>query len=128
MRISDWSSDVCSSDLSPHRPGPGSAPSHDALRRPVRLARTEGSRRARRRARQNRPGPSARALRAQGFGEQAPRRGGPVGLLPEDRKSVGEGKGVSVRVDSGGRRNIKKKNNTTARKAIIYKHRQNKTI
>src|SRR3546814_16139914 len=33
-----------------------------------------------------------------------------------DRKSVGEGKSVSVRVELGGRRNIKKKNNTRGSK------------
>src|SRR3546814_13872743 len=37
------------------------------------------------------------------------RRGG----LPADRKSVVTGKGVSVRVDLGGRRSIKKKKKTT---------------
>src|SRR3546814_11968988 len=70
MRISDWSSDVCSSDL---------------LGRPARYP---------------------------------PRRGGGAsglqGLLrsrrtAEDRKSVVYGKSVSVRVDLGGRRVIKKK-------------------
>src|SRR3546814_21100745 len=40
------------------------------------------------------------------FGERRERT---TGRLREDRKSVGEGKSVSVRVDRGGRRNIKKK-------------------
>src|SRR3546814_6260491 len=31
MRISDWSSDVCSSDLAAHRPRPASAPSRARL-------------------------------------------------------------------------------------------------
>src|SRR3546814_17784084 len=34
----------------------------------------------------------------------------PVGLSQADRKSVVEGKGVSVSVDLGGRRHLKKKN------------------
>src|SRR3546814_1749980 len=74
MRISDWSSDVCSSDLEP------------------KLLETQLS----------------AILRAGAHG--------PVRiLLPmissvgQDRKSVVEGKSVSVRVDLGGRRIIKKK-------------------
>src|SRR3546814_20562844 len=39
----------------------------------------------------------------------------------QDRKSVVKGKRVSVRVDLGGRRNIKKKNNRTTYKEIGYK-------
>src|SRR3546814_21155280 len=67
MRISDWSSDVCSSDLPTRRDQPS---------RPAR-------------GRAGRPAPT-------------PRRAA-------DRKSVVEGKSVSVRVDLGGRRIIKKK-------------------
>src|SRR3546814_8622758 len=71
MRISDWSSDVCSSDLirTAHRAIPP--------RRAQHLLR-QGRARHRRRAHQ-------------------------------DRKSVVKGKSVSVRVDLGGRRIIKKK-------------------
>src|SRR3546814_8566353 len=67
MRISDWSSDVCSSDLLEHPvPDPALCPAAEA----------------------------------------------PVHILPvADRKSVVSGKSVSVRVDLGGRRIIKKKNN-----------------
>src|SRR3546814_15016992 len=69
MRISDWSSDVCSSDLRRHRvAGHG---------------HRIGARWSRNRVRPLRP-------RA-------------------DRKSVVKGKSVSVRVDLGGRRLIKKK-------------------
>src|SRR3546814_18152898 len=39
--------------------------------------------------------------------------------LPSDRKSVVEGKSVSVRVDLGGRRIIKKKKQETKRQTII---------
>src|SRR3546814_4311816 len=77
MRISDWRSDVCSSDLDPGtadrpaaRPRPRGRPSAGAAQDQVRSARR---------------GPEA------------------------DRKSVVEGKSVSVRVDLGGRRIIKKK-------------------
>src|SRR3546814_18793076 len=71
MRISDWSSDVCSSDL-----------------RAVR--RADGG------------------LRAPAEGPAAPWRAPLSSPVRRDRKSVGEGKSVSVRVDLGGRRLIKK--------------------
>src|SRR3546814_12328180 len=67
LRISDWSSDVCSSDLSAGR----------------------------RRGRPSRPVER----------DDARRRGLAAGA---DRKSVVQGKSVSVRVDIGGRRIIKK--------------------
>src|SRR3546814_20599711 len=87
MRISDWSSDVCSSDLLP----PALHAGH--LRR---------LRRARRR-RPARPGPAhadARLARAQ---RRALRRS-------EERRV---GKECVRRVDLGGRRNIKKKKKST---------------
>src|SRR3546814_12672255 len=39
-----------------------------------------------------------------------------VRMRTEDRKSVVEGKGVSVRVDFGGSRSLKKKNSTVSRR------------
>src|SRR3546814_15894143 len=95
MRISDWSSDVCSSDLlgQPGRRGPGT---------PVRL-RARSRRAAGWRRLQTRPG------RGAGGGAVHLDRSG---RREQDRKSVVEGKGVSVRVDLGGRRIIKKKNIT----------------
>src|SRR3546814_15219556 len=97
MRISDWSSDVCSSDL---------------LR--------AGGRRDRRR---DAPGQRRGA---------APRRRGRRlrrGRRRTDRKSVVSGKSVSVRVDLGGRRIIKKKNNkqgsATTRRQPIYLYTAN---
>src|SRR3546814_20310472 len=72
MRISDWSSDVCSSDL-PFFVGP--------------VRRVRGAL----------PHPTCQPA---------------VGWCAGDRKSVVEGKSVSVRVDLGGRRIIKKKNET----------------
>src|SRR3546814_20371080 len=86
MRISDWSSDVCSSDLVP------------ATRR---AQCGSGSARRRLRARVRRPAcprPS---------GARAGRASAPHGRR-RDRKSVVEGKSVSARVDLGGRRHIKK--------------------
>src|SRR3546814_21043548 len=96
MRISDWSSDVCSSDLpgvflpralpgglAEHLGGwPRQDPAVDGRRRP--RARRPPARHA---------GPGARA----------------DDVVDADRKSVGEGKRVSVRVELGGRRIIKKK-------------------
>src|SRR3546814_1162995 len=70
LRISDWSSDVCSSDLGARR----------------------GSRRA---------GAGRRASSADG------RRRDAAAPQRRDRKSVEEGKSVSVRVDLGGRSIIK---------------------
>src|SRR3546814_10320330 len=85
MRISDWSSDVCSSDLSvPCRrawPGTWRGPPRPSARRPSRRSRgAPPRRRSRRRA------------------------------APRDRTSVVLGKSVSVRVDLGGLRLIQKKN------------------
>src|SRR3546814_21105315 len=106
MRISDWSSDVCSADLpcrslgAAPRPGCGAA---------LPAARA--------------PRPADRHLAAavpRLVGDRAGRCGGQprsimaaLSLLRRrrrpDRKSVVEGKSVSVRVDVGGRRIIKKK-------------------
>src|SRR3546814_15841078 len=107
MRISDWSSDVCSSDLA---------------RQPARR-QAEG---------ELRPGPAGRSHRPQGAqGRLALVRGQLLPALPpggaasgEDRKSVVSGKSVSVRVDLGGRRIIKKKKNTT--KQHNFNKRNNK--
>src|SRR3546814_15943227 len=87
MRISDWSSDVCSSDLLPRG---------RQLRQPLPAPHREGDRRCR------------DDLRDRG------RRDRPVRRPGQDRKSVVKGKSVSVRVDLGGRRIIKKKNTDKA--------------
>src|SRR3546814_19686801 len=94
MRISDWSSDVCSSDLSAANHLPG-------VTRKLSLPEMIGQ------AAEPLPDfddPAFGAL----FDRFADRR---VVLLGEarDRKSGVEGKRVSVRVDLGGRRIIKKK-------------------
>src|SRR3546814_16602041 len=101
MRISDWSSDVCSSDLRPTDPGRlresdcgshnrgGQAPSrYRYLLGTDRLRRVRPARR-----------PSGHACSGS-----------------KDRKSVVEGKSVSVRVDIGGRRIIKTKKTKHKRK------------
>src|SRR3546814_15494844 len=94
VRISDWSSDVCSSDL-PRR----------AARRVIRPRRRDccGSPRrlrARHPVRRRATDPRYRAASA----------ARPVRVLrATDRKSVGWGKSVSVRVDLGGSRIMKKK-------------------
>src|SRR3546814_6653416 len=82
LRISDWSSDVCSSDLAQHRGGQGAQGFGRDPRSPQHC-----DQRAARRAQR--------------------RQGGGRGSL--DRKSVVKGKSVSVRVALGGRRSMKKK-------------------
>src|SRR3546814_1335457 len=80
VRISDWSSDVCSSDLRATAP----------------LSRRRG-----------RPRRADRGLAGRSW-RSSSASGGRPGRA--DRKSVVSGKSVSVRVDLGGRRIIKKKN------------------
>src|SRR3546814_18605767 len=96
MRISDWSSDVCSSDLTAHV---GKA---DIVEQDHHDVRAGGLR-------------AGRLLRRAGRRRQYPhrQRGGGAARTGQARKSVVSGKSVSVRVDLGGRRIIKKKNHTT---------------
>src|SRR3546814_20550622 len=94
MRISDWGADVCSSDL----PSGGRISSGYGMRRHPIL----GYKRM-----------HAGVDFAGGYGA-------PIHAATEDRKSVVSGKSVSVRVDPGGRRIIKKKKEiepTIARRA-----------
>src|SRR3546814_21099878 len=93
MRISDWSSDVCSSDL--RRRHLSLAGAVRRLRRVEYAGRGSGRNRLFGEAR-----PVARRADA---GARIAR------CSQRDRKSVVEGKSVSVRVDIGGRRIIKKK-------------------
>src|SRR3546814_13753847 len=103
MRISDWSSDVCSSDL-----------------HVVRQTRRDG----RTYRRDVDVGPvcwyqishqavSDQAVLVYHHGRSRYR------IECQERKSVVEGKSVSVRVDLGGRRIIKKKNKTSLYDSII---------
>src|SRR3546814_20951007 len=94
MRISDWSSDVCSSDLVTAR-APDAAANYREGRRPP--SRHSQSRRRPSLFVGDRRGPRA-------AGEQVAAR------EHADRKSVVWGRSVSVGVDLGGRRSIKKKN------------------
>src|SRR3546814_20043814 len=99
MRISDWSSDVCSSDLLSSELHAAAAPAaarSDAGGRTRLMTPVRGARR--------RCAPLFLTLLALG-GTPAPS----VLAAPADRKSVVSGKSVSVRVDLGGRRSIKKK-------------------
>src|SRR3546814_14859313 len=99
MRISDWSSDVCSSDL------PGLDPDGEEMDRTGPAAasacRAGGSR-----GPDRRPCARVRAHAAGGGLTPCPRTSG---ASSRDRKSVVLGKSVSVRVDLGGGRLIKKK-------------------
>src|SRR3546814_13041732 len=100
MRISDWSSDVCSSDLSG---------------RTARADDPVGSHRAHPSDADRRPslGAGLRHHRSnQGliFSWRSVARKTGRRTMAADRKSDGKGKSVSVRVDLGGGRNMKKNN------------------
>src|SRR3546814_19747098 len=106
MRISDWSSDVCSSDLCDRAGQRGRAYPLERnacdQRRPVpdRQCGPGGG---------FRPGGGAVGRTALHRPARPGQRAG-AGSADEDRKRVVTGKSVSVRVDRGGRRIIKKKN------------------
>src|SRR3546814_14348551 len=109
MRISDWSSDVCSSDLMPHASG-----------QPHCRCACRGS--------DGRGGTSAGGADTTCGRAGATDTGivlGRIDLVRRAkyrgvRKSVVSGKSVSVRVDLGGRRIMKKKTN----KAIVYNNKR----
>src|SRR3546814_14802783 len=94
MRISDWSPDVCSSDLDDYAAMMVTADSRD----------------------QNDPD----RLKFCGAGAMSLRDRDNYALLMRiDRKSAVQGKSVSVRVDLGGRRSIKKKHNISDRYSTL---------
>src|SRR3546814_12200178 len=100
MRISDWSSDVCSSDLMAATSDP--VPNHISLPDVPGWTRVD-----------YRPSYPWKPHFAGADHELLGRYRNGGGLeadLAIDRKSVVSGKSVSVRVDLGGRRIIKKKN------------------
>src|SRR3546814_11608389 len=99
MRISDWSSDVCSSDLfrAPRRLCRLSRNSCFANSSPKSIPMDRGDRR------------STLGARRRPSGGREQNRGKASCSIERDRKSVVQGKSVSVRVDLGGRRIIKKK-------------------
>src|SRR3546814_13052119 len=105
MRISDWSSDVCSSDL-PHAAralGIGMVFQHFSLFEAMTVLENIalGMDRA-----------EDRRVLARRVREVSQAYGLPLDPA-RDRKSVGEGQGVAVRVDFGGRRIIRKKKTIT---------------
>src|SRR3546814_14284115 len=109
MRISDWSSDVCSSDLHPRRLARDQrlimeVADHQGLDQ-LRL----GDRRLD--ADDRLVGEDRGSLRHGVDVAGEPPGGEALDGLRRDRKSVVAGKSVSVRVDLGGRRIIKKKKN-----------------
>src|SRR3546814_13899840 len=96
MRISDWSSDVCSSDL-------GILPLRSGLVPwPPEVDRVLGD-----------EGPVAVQDDRRQLPVFIPSEPQPNDMAGLDRKSVVSGKRVAVRVDLGGRRIIKKKNRNT---------------
>src|SRR3546814_21129979 len=116
MRISDWSSDVCSSDLAQHhvRSDPGAGTN--------RHAGTDDA-----------VWPDLDGLVQFGAGVDDRRRmnaqrraHAPLSPLSTERKCVVSGKSVSVRVDLGGRRLINKKQTTLLLKQLhpISQHSQ----
>src|SRR3546814_20808421 len=108
MRISDWSSDVCSSDL---HDGEAAGEVHAEEADHLGVAHAGAHDEAEARELQK------REERRYGAGgdddeEQPPGREEDE-ALEKERKSVVEGKRVSVRVELGGRRNMKKKKTKT---------------
>src|SRR3546814_13881544 len=131
MRISDWSSDVCSSDLHADVSTIFIIPSVSAGgadRTGVRTHQARNDRSCRRYSRQPRargrswhPLPPASVPRrrnraAADEDPRSPRRTIRGSRAWPERKSVVEGKSVSERVDIGGRRIIKKKKSNNKKK------------
>src|SRR3546814_18343599 len=109
MRISDWSSDVCSSDLSRGIENPDGARLRLFRLGEGATGAAEQGRGIIARCRGGDADPAAKGddmiTRHERSGERLDQFSG----QKSDRKSVGEGKSVSVRVDLGGRRLSKKK-------------------
>src|SRR3546814_16705381 len=114
MRISDWSSDVCSSDLLRNDNGPvffsrslPRPPTEEIQRKISGNAKASDQDQATKPPHRLKP---ASYHRASSFPRRRKSLFHPKFQI-RDRKSVVSGKSVSVRVDLGGRRIIKKKNN-----------------
>src|SRR3546814_15158735 len=114
MRISDWSSDVCSSDLSATGLLVDLPTAQNGRSITAYAARKRGSGKVGLTPRQT------EVLRLVAKGKSNKEVGRDLGMLEgtvkaqlRDRKDAVEGKRVSVRVDLGGRRIIKKKKNIT---------------
>src|SRR3546814_12114323 len=113
MRISDWSSDVCSSDLGGGLfcscPAAGLPPFKGGWPMQGRPARGDGT------------GMNRKQRRAQEKIASKAVPGQPA-MDPADRKSGVEGKSVSVRVDLGGTRIIQKKTKIRTHRIRKLKH------
>src|SRR3546814_15613469 len=94
MRISDWSSDVCSSDLMNIPPEDAPAAAQPGIEQP------------------RNPAAATRPPEIKAGQDHHDRQGSRHIDQPgaDDRTSVAKGKSVAVRVDPGGRRIIKMKN------------------
>src|SRR3546814_20221007 len=113
MRISDWSSDVCSSDLPKEFASiPRICPGYGLItRNPEVVGSGEGD------LVKRSPEPTIIGIRRVCHPEiSSPLPASRYRRRSGDRKSVVSGKRVSVRVDLGGRRIIKKKSNTQTKK------------
>src|SRR3546814_15698197 len=115
MRISDWSSDVCSSDLGKQ---PGSAAAIDRQRLLPLVLHCQGIEHPNRHQQTE-----DMAEQDEKDADMEQHRPPHQLLAPQelDRKSVVSGKSVSVRVDLGGRRIIKKQKLEISNKLIIVK-------
>src|SRR3546814_14243928 len=111
MRISDWSSDVCSSDLLEARWADSAATTLVTDAAGIVVMSSD----PRWRFRSLRPiaAETQRRLRATRSYGEARLQPLPIRRTGGDRKSVGEGKGVAVRVDRGWRRIIQNKTQKT---------------
>src|SRR3546814_12603616 len=121
MRISDWSSDVCSSDLQHQYVSPVGAPLETVGRPRIETSDRRGGLRVIERRDPDVEDTVQRVEKGQlpavgadlqfGIGGRSKKRvarppQGPLGRIrPGDRKGVGAGKSVSVRVSHGGGRN-----------------------
>src|SRR3546814_20259448 len=97
MRISDWSSDVCSSDLCNSPAWTSQSHVSRVLPRPIFHMRSCSGRTNQR--------STTSCFQEPSCSKNSPRSS----QIFQDRKSVAEGMSVSVRVDLGGRRHIKTK-------------------
>src|SRR3546814_18587329 len=113
MRISDWSSDVCSSDLSRNISIISMRSSGENAFLISRVKPNTSTDCSTFSSAASSSAPTSVALR-------------PKRLSTIDRKSVVEGKGVSVRVDLGGRRIINKKNINNHNNSITTQDSQHK--
>src|SRR3546814_11414156 len=114
MRISDWSSDVCSSDLLPEA-GHAAQPAVVGREAFQRLAPGEPER------------PLVEAHRERTGDAARDRVLDLEQVLRRARKIVVSGKSVSLRVDLGGRRTINKQTQRATRYGRINEHKHTKT-